>query len=58
MSVYEMPPSHVDLVGLILINMLIMLTLEACSRIFREPEAGMKRHFCAKPPILIKTIKL
>lgn len=49
----EMPPFHVDLVGFILINMLITLTPEACFRIFREPEAGMKRHFSAKAPILI-----
>lgn len=41
-----MPLSHVDLVGLILINMLIMLTLEACSRIFREPEAGEETLLC------------
>jgi len=34
-------------------NMLITLTLEACFSIFREPEAGMKRHFCVKAPILI-----
>lgn len=39
-----MRPFHVDLVGLILITMLITLTLEACFRIFREPEAEIKRH--------------
>lgn len=48
-----MPPFNVDLVGLIVINMLIMLTLEAYFRIFWEPEAGMKRRFSAKVPILI-----
>lgn len=36
-----------------------MVTLEGCFKIFREPEAGMKRPFCAKVPVLIlKTIQL
>lgn len=36
-----------------LMNMLMMLTLEACFRMCREPEAGLKSCFCAKVPVLI-----
>lgn len=47
-----MPFFHVYPVRFVLIDTLIALTLDACFRILREPEARMKRPFCAKVPIL------